>query len=212
VSAAREEILGKVRRAAGPPATPRAADFAAISRDYVQAGTLDLAGRIELLTDRLNDYGAGVYPTTRAELAATIAKAVSARGKHRLVIPGGLSRDWLPDSLEFIPDVGLDYRDLDASDGTVTGCMLAIALTGSIVLTHGGQEGRRALTLVPDYHLCVIFAEQVVETVPEAMRAMHAAGAGLVTTIAGPSATADIEMTRVKGVHGPRVLDVILVL
>jgi L-lactate dehydrogenase complex protein LldG len=94
---------------------------------------------------------------------------------------------------------------------TVTGCTVAIARTGSIVLCHDGHEGRRALTLIPDYHLCIVGADQIVETVPEGLRHPRVAGASLVTTISGPSATADIEMTRIKGVHGPRTLDVVIV-
>ena len=105
--------------------------------------------------------------------------------------------------------------DLDSSDGAVTGCSGAIARTGTILLRHAGADGRRALTLIPDYHLCVVFAAQVVETVPEGLaRAWAGSGTGvplLLTTISGPSATADIEMTRIKGVHGPRTLDVVLV-
>jgi L-lactate dehydrogenase complex protein LldG len=100
---------------------------------------------------------------------------------------------------------------LDSGDGTITGCTVAIAPTGTIVLCHGDREGRRALTLIPDDHLCVVFMEQVVETVAEGLRQPEVARSALITTISGPSATADIEMTRIKGVHGPRTLDVVLV-
>jgi L-lactate dehydrogenase complex protein LldG len=210
MSAAKEEILERIRRAVG--AQPeRAADYAAIPRTYQQSGSLDRAACLDLLADRLRDYEAGVYRCARAELPATIAQAATARGKRRLLIPAGLPREWLPGTLDFIPDGPHDYADLNASEGVLTACATAIAMTGSIVLGHSPAEGRRALTLVPDYHLCVVFAEQVVETVPEAMRRIHEAGARLITTIAGPSATADIEMIRIKGVHGPRTLDVILV-
>ncbi|MGD0498220.1 MAG: LUD domain-containing protein [Bryobacteraceae bacterium] len=211
MSAAREEILDRIRRAVGARPADRMADYAAVPREYRQCGSLDPAACLDLLADRLRDYEAGVYRCARADLPAMIAQAATARGKHRLLIPAGLPREWLPETLEFIADRPHDYAELDASEGALTACAAAIATTGSIVLGHSPTEGRRALTLVPDYHLCVVFAGQVVETVPEAMRRMHEAGARLITTIAGPSATADIEMTRVKGVHGPRTLDAILV-
>src|SRR5262249_26463144 len=103
------------------------------------------------------------------------------------------------------------YDALDQSDGVLTGCTLAIASTGSLVIRHEAAQGRRALTLVPDYHLCIVDETQIVETVPEAIRLLMAEAAGAATIISGPSATSDIEMTRIKGVHGPRTLDVILV-
>ena len=113
--------------------------------------------------------------------------------------------------MQAIPDQDLSYDALDRSEGVLTGCSVAIASTGTIVLRHGAGEGRRALTLVPDYHVCVVFRDQVLQTVPEAMRQLAALRPALVTTISGPSATADIEMTRIRGVHGPRTLDVVLV-
>jgi L-lactate dehydrogenase complex protein LldG len=211
MSGAREEILEKIRRAVGARPPDRAADYAAIPRAYRQSGSLGRAALLDLLADRLRDYGARVYRCGRAELPATIAAAAAARGKRRLLIPWGLPPEWLPQELEFLADQPYEYAELDRAEGALTGCAAAIALTGSLALTHSAAEGRRALTLVPDYHLCVVFAEQVFETVPEALRSVRAAGAPLVTTISGPSATADIEMTRVEGVHGPRALDVILV-
>jgi L-lactate dehydrogenase complex protein LldG len=112
---------------------------------------------------------------------------------------------------EFIPDRGLDFCELDHSEGVLTGCAVAIAMSGTIILKHSPGKGRRALTLIPDYHLCIVKAEQVVETVPEGIRSLGDQTSMPITTISGPSATADIEMTRIKGVHGPRTLDVILV-
>ncbi len=208
---AREEILAKIRRAVGLRPMDRVADYASIARDYRTSATLDGDALLGLFIDRLRDYGAGVYRCGRAELPAAIAQAAAARGKRRLLVPSGLPKDWLPDEIEFIADRPHDHAELDAAEGALTGCAAAIATTGSIALTHSGAEGRRAVTLVPDYHLCVVLAEQVMETVPEAFRRLHAAGAGVITTISGPSATSDIEMTRVQGVHGPRTLDVILV-
>jgi L-lactate dehydrogenase complex protein LldG len=211
MSEAKTEILEKIRRAVGPRAAQREADYAAIPRRYRQSGSLDRAALVDLLEARLRDYGAGIYRTSRADLAGAVARAAEARGKSRLLVPAGVPRDWLPASLEFVPSESADYAALDGAEGALTGCAAAIATTGSIVIRHSDGEGRRALTLVPDYHLSVVFADQVVETVPEALRRMHEAGVGLVTTIAGPSATTDIEMTRIQGVHGPRTLDVVLV-
>jgi L-lactate dehydrogenase complex protein LldG len=128
-----------------------------------------------------------------------------------MVVPPGFPREWLPHGWEFVVDDGLSHQDLDRIDGVLTTCTVAIALTGTIVLQHSPGEGRRVLTLVPDYHLCVVEAEQIVETVPEGIRRLCALNPSVATTISGPSATADIEMTRIRGVHGPRTLDVILV-
>ena len=118
---------------------------------------------------------------------------------------------WLPAGIEFVPDEDLSFDFLDRSEGVLTGCSFAIASTGTIVLGHAAGEGRRALTLIPDYHLCVVHAGQVVQTVPQAIRGAAERRPSLLTTISGPSATADIEMTRIRGVHGPRTLDVVLV-
>jgi L-lactate dehydrogenase complex protein LldG len=117
----------------------------------------------------------------------------------------------LDTTLTFSRDRNLSYEDLDRSEGILTTCAVAIALTGTIILRHS-RDGRRALTLIPDYHLCIVRTAQVVETVPEAIRSIETPGASPLTTISGPSATSDIEMTRIKGVHGPRKLAVILVL
>ena len=106
---------------------------------------------------------------------------------------------------------GVAYAEIDRGQGVITGCVAAIAFTGTIILQHGARDGRRALSLIPDYHLCVVFADQVVETVSEGFDRLEGMETSPLTTVSGPSATADIEMARVKGVHGPRFLDVILV-
>ena len=128
----------------------------------------------------------------------------------RLGVPPGLLEGWRPDGIELVEDHGLSARDLDALDGALTGCALAIAETGTIVLDGGERSGRRALTLVPDLHVCVVERAQVVATVPEAIRALDG-GRGPFTFVSGPSATSDIELDRVEGVHGPRRLEVLLV-
>lgn len=211
MNGSRAEILERIRHAIGERAASRAADYSTIPRAYRAEGALDEAGRLALFVERLEHYQVAVHHCTRQEIATTVAQALTAHDKHRLVRPHDLDAEWLPAGFEFVPDFELTYNDLDGSDGVLTGCTLGIALTGSLVLCHGRGEGRRALTLVPDYHLCVVYADRIVETVPEAMRRLHEIRPRLVTTIAGPSATADIEMTRIRGVHGPRTLDVILV-
>jgi L-lactate dehydrogenase complex protein LldG len=123
----------------------------------------------------------------------------------------GLRLEWLPGGVEFVVDEGLSAAELDGFDGVMTGATLAIAETGTVVLQNVAGQGRRAVTLVPDYHLCLVRVDDVVETVPEAMERLQATAELATTFVSGPSATADIEMTRIKGVHGPRFLDVILI-
>jgi L-lactate dehydrogenase complex protein LldG len=128
-----------------------------------------------------------------------------------MVIPDGVPASWLPDGFSFESAAKFDNYQLDRVDGVLTGCTVAIAETGSIVLQHASAQGPRILSLVPDYHLCVVFANQVVETVPESFAHLEGTSSLPTTFFSGPSATADIEMTRIKGVHGPRFLDVVLV-
>jgi L-lactate dehydrogenase complex protein LldG len=210
MSGAREEVLAAIRRVVQISSSPREAEYAAISREYPVCGSLDECARLNLLERRLSDYNAAVYRCAESETTDAIARALRARNKKSLMIPRGLPRKWLPEGFLFTADDGFSYEELDGSEGVLTGCALAIAQTGTIVLRHSGPEGRRALTLIPDYLLCIVRAARVVETVVEGMRAIAGFGSDPVTTISGPSATSDIEMTRVKGVHGPRTLDVIL--
>ena len=215
MSSAKEEMLARLRRAladAGPRMPEdRAREYESLPRLYRQIGAMELTARLALLEDRLHDYNALVYRCAEAEIAGTVAQALSARGKRGLVIPPGLPAAWLPAGFEFRTDDGLSYDELDHAEGVLTGCATAIAFTGTIILRHGSGEPRRALTLIPDYHLCVVKAGQVVETVAEGLRRVNEFRTSPLTTISGPSATSDIEMTRVKGVHGPRTLDVVLV-
>ena len=214
MNAAREEMLRRVGAAlaATPRRPPAAPGPPAYRRSDERAGD-DL---LDLLADRLEDYGARVQ-RVRAdtkEIAAAIGDACRLRGTRRVVIPADLPPAVLPEDVEAVVDAQLSARDLDAVDGVVTGCALAIAETGTIALDGGFAQGRRALTLLPDHHVCVVHADQVVGLVPEAIEALRR---GVVedrrpiTLISGPSATSDIELRRVEGVHGPRKLDVILV-
>jgi L-lactate dehydrogenase complex protein LldG len=210
MSSARSEILERIRDATGGSTPAREAEYAAIPRNYVRSGSLNPAERLDLLVDRLHDYGAAVFYSREGEVASWVKEALIIRQKQSLLIPRDLPRAWLPEGFNFFRE-GASYEEVDRSEGVLTDCALAIAMTGSIVLRHSAGDARRALSLIPDYHLCVVFGNQVVETVPEGIEQMNAFAQIPITTIAGPSATADIEMIRVKGVHGPRTLDVILV-
>jgi L-lactate dehydrogenase complex protein LldG len=167
---------------------------------------------LELLEDRLRDYDATVVRCERDGVARSVAGMLSERGKRRLVVvPAGFVPEWLPVGFEFVVDEELPAMELDGVDGVVTGSTVAIAETGTVVLQNVAGQGRRAATLVPDYHLCLVRVEDVVETVPEALDRLRGTSGLATTFVSGPSATADIEMTRIKGVHGPRFLDVILI-
>jgi L-lactate dehydrogenase complex protein LldG len=209
--AAKSAILSRIKDAIGARPESAAQGHATIERSYTRTPASSREACLALFVDRLLHYQVVVRRIVRAEIAATVAATLAVRARSRLVVPADLDRSWLPEGIAAVPDRGLGYHQLDASEGVLTACSLGIAATGTIVLRHGPGEGRRALTLIPDYHLCVVMAEQVVETVPEAFRWLAAERPALITTISGPSATADIEMTRVRGVHGPRTLDVLIV-
>lgn len=211
VNSGKDEIFQRIRRERNNASYDRADDYAAVPREYAVSGNLDVESRLNLFAERLSDYDVAVYRCSNMHLPEKIAQALAAHSKHRLLVPQGLPDEWLPQTFEFVRDSGLSYEEIDRSEGVITGCIVAVALTGTIMLRHSIGEGRRALTLIPDYHLCVVHADQVVETVPEGIRKISEFAGVSITTISGPSATSDIEMTRVKGVHGPRVMDVIVV-
>lgn len=211
-SEARMRILARI---AGdrPERTPaRAAmEYALLPRDYRRAGSLNLEERLQLFEDRLRDYDAGVHRATPATLSAAIGELLTLRRARRIAVPGDFPASLLPPGFEFLPGDGLSAQELDGLDGTVCACAVAIAVSGSLVLQNAAGQGPRKLSLVPDYLLCIVRADQLVETAPEAFDRLAAASSLPTTFISGPSATADIEMTRIRGVHGPRVLDVVLV-
>jgi L-lactate dehydrogenase complex protein LldG len=212
--AARDEVLARIRTALGSSAPANAPGGQAppvdpVPRTYRTSGDLGTGQLLDLLAERLRDYGCTVRRTTPGQLMTAIAEALDRRSARRIVVPPGLDLAGLSAGTEIVADDGLSPAALDAVDGVITGAAVAIAETGTIVLDGSPDQGRRALSLVPDYHLCVVRAEQVVGLVPEAL-ARLAPGRPL-TWISGPSATSDIELERVQGVHGPRTLDVILV-
>ena len=215
---AREEVLRRIRAATGVASAADAgavgAEWDALPRNYKRTGSLERATVLDMLEDRLRDYDATVVRVAPEDLAAAIAGALRERSKRRLVVPVGFTElldQPLPSGFEFVVDDGMTADELDGFEGVVTGSTVAIAETGTIVLQYVAGQGRRAATLIPDYHLCVVRAGDVVETVPEAMALLQSTAALATTFVSGPSATADIEMTRIKGVHGPRFLDVLLV-
>jgi L-lactate dehydrogenase complex protein LldG len=206
----REAILERIRAGLGPTSEP-APDYAALPRPYAHAGQLDTAARLHLLLERLRDYETNVVEADAASVPQTILTILRDNRQKKVIVADGLPSQLLPTDFKFLPESQASVQDLDDCDGIVTLCTVAIAWTGTIGLTHGPGEGARRLTLLPDRHLCVVRADQVVETVPEAFDRLAASTTPLLTLISGPSATADIEMTRIRGVHGPRSLDVVLV-
>ncbi len=211
---ARSAVLQRVRSALGASydaaLANATADWAAIPRTYDRAPRLNVAEKLQLLEERLLDYDAEVTRVAESEISNAIAQVLTARGRLRMLVAPGLPAHWLPADLTFTGDHELTPHELDGFDGVLTTATLAIAETGSLVLQNAPGQGRRAATLVPDFHLCVVRAEDVVENVPEAFARLGSTSTLPTTFISGPSATADIEMTRIKGVHGPRFLHVLL--
>ncbi|MGA2250126.1 LutC/YkgG family protein [Terracidiphilus sp.] len=209
MSSAREEILARVRKACPGDVEDVAAGYSRIARQYQQTAKLGRDEILSLFTERLIEYDAHVYRAREGEVAAMCGELFARRNARRIVVPGDLPAEWLSGA-EFVVDEDLDARALDRVDGVMTGATLAIAETGTIVLQNARAQGRRAISLVPDYHLCVVRERDVVETVVEGMRLLEATRHLPTTLFSGPSATADIEMTRIKGVHGPRFVDVVI--
>ena len=192
---ARDEVLARVKAALGDaPIVPE------VPRDYHAPGTA--AADVALFCERVADYKANVHRVAAGDVKRVVAEVLAGHGAENVV-----------GTIEGFDDVRLGPRELDALDGVVTGCALGIAETGTIVLDGGERSGRRALTLVPDLHVCVVAEDQIVASVPDAVdRLGEAARAGRpITLVSGPSATSDIELDRVEGVHGPRRLEVLVV-
>jgi L-lactate dehydrogenase complex protein LldG len=211
---ARSELLQRVRSALQDvPQAEQLMDIA-VERGYRMAADAPREHVIDQFVERMREYKAHVRVVMPEELSAAIADACAARGVRRLLAPMDIPQEWLPAGVGALLDNGVSYAEIDGVDGVLTGCALGIAQTGTIVLDGGPRQGRRVLTLLPDYHLCVVDADQIVGLVPEAVarlapavRDQHRA----LTWISGPSATSDIELNRVEGVHGPRTLEVIVV-
>ena len=184
-----------------------------VPRDYRRSSERSRDEIVDLFAERVGEYRASVHRAAPSDAADLIAELCREREAKRLIAPEGLPEAWRPSGVELVADDDLSPHDLDQLDGALTGCALAIAETGVIVLDGGPGQGRRALTLVPDYHLCVVTEEQVADLVTEAIERLEpAVSAGRpLTFVAGPSATSDIELNRVEGVHGPRTLHVLVI-
>ncbi|CAL9281600.1 LutC/YkgG family protein [Streptomyces sp. SudanB66_2053] len=206
----RERILGRVRRALAD--VPPGEDVPVV-RDYLREhGERTVEETVELLAENLADYRAVVHRTDAGSLPGVVAGLLAARGASTVLVPPGLDEGWLAAAeVTRVPDeAGSTPHELDAVDSVVTACAVAVAETGTIVLDGSPDQGRRRISLIPDHHICVVrVPDQVVASVPQALERL--APARPLTWISGPSATSDIELDRVEGVHGPRTLEVVLV-
>ncbi|MFF9060696.1 lactate utilization protein C [Streptomyces sp. NPDC101213] len=212
----RERILGRVRRAlADVPRgdSPHKGYEDAVARDYLREhGERSVAETVELLAENLADYRAVVHRTDEEGLPLLVMRLLAERGPRYVLVPPGLPPEWMSaaDPTRVHDRAVSTPRELDGVESVVTGCALAVAETGTIVLDGSPDQGRRRITLVPDHHICVVrVPDQVVASVPQALERLDPARP--LTWISGPSATSDIELDRVEGVHGPRTLEVILV-
>jgi L-lactate dehydrogenase complex protein LldG len=196
-------------------ARPAEIDYDDIRREYRTTSDSDIAELTELLIDRLVDYRALVRQCPVDDLPAEITNALENRAARTVVAPMDLDPSWTASFSGRVltdgpsADDQLSVSELDGVDGVITSCAVAIAETGTLILDGSAGQGRRVLTLIPDYHLCVVFADQIVHDVPQALSRLEATRP--LTMISGPSATSDIELNRVEGVHGPRTLEVIIV-
>lgn len=204
---AKEVMLARIRASIDHAPEPPQAFYAIRER-----GERDHTAVLEDFIERLLEYKARVTQTHTVDLPAAISEACQQHDIRQLVVPADLPAAWIPEGVIALRDEPpLSLSELDTASGVLTGCALAIAQTGTIILDGGANQGRRALSLVPDRHLCVVRAEQVVGWVPEAIAKLAERATRPMTLISGPSATSDIELNRVEGVHGPRTLHVFLV-
>lgn len=219
---ARAEMLRRIRAALADIPHDETPDTVAVKRDYIQSEPVERDELVRRFVERVSEYKAQVRAVREDHLARSIANACATRSVKQLAVPADIPTTWQTDltvgGVELLRDdantAPLSYGQLDSSDGVLTGCALAIAQTGTIVLDAGAYQGRRVLTLLPDYHLCIVYEDQIVGMVPQAIERLTDAAREQrrpITFISGPSATSDIELNRVEGVHGPRTLEVLVV-
>jgi len=216
-ASAKDEILSRVRNALRDVPADELPEHITIERNYRQRGEETREEIVQLFINRLEDYNAGVHRIREAEIPASVAQLVEQYALNKLVMPADIPEAWLPADLPVLRDgqTPLTNEQIGESNSAVlTACANAIAQTGSIVLDGGPLQGRRVLSLLPDYAFCVVREDQIVGLVPEAITQLRDAITQRhqpITFISGPSATSDIELSRVVGVHGPRHLDVLLI-
>jgi L-lactate dehydrogenase complex protein LldG len=217
MSEAKRVILDRVQKAlSNVPDAEQPAD-AAVPRTYLKQGKRTVEERVALFIKRLSEYKATVKRVDQGSLVEVITKSCRSEKVDQLTIPEGFPQQWIPDTVNPLFDkaaLPLSYQALDNADGVISTCALAIAQTGTIMLDAGEGQGRRALTLLPDYHICIVREHQIVELVPEGFAYVESVvkkKGPPITLISGPSATSDIELNRVEGVHGPRRLEVLVI-
>ncbi len=219
MSTSREEILKRVRTALKDVPDDEGARNQPADRGYRRESRMSTEDRVRQFAEHVNEYNARVTRLKESELVESIIASCARENVSKLVVPAGINENWLPRDqagLTLLQDgpEPLSYQQLDESDAVLTGCYLAVAQTGTIVLNGGAGQGRRVLTLLPDFHLCIVRTDQIVGIVPEAFSGLDKLvkeSGPPITLISGPSATSDIELDRVEGVHGPRRLEVFIV-
>ncbi|MEU0224597.1 lactate utilization protein C [Streptomyces sp. NPDC006284] len=208
----RERVLGRVRRALADVPDDARPYEEAVARDYLREhGQRSVRETVDLLAENLADYRAIVHRTDEEELPLLIMRLLAQRGPRYVLVPPGLPPEWMSaaDPTRVHDRAVSTPHELDRVESVVTGCAVAVAETGTIVLDGSPDQGRRRITLIPDHHICVVrVPDQVVSSVPEALERIDPKRP--LTWISGPSATSDIELDRVEGVHGPRTLEVVL--
>jgi len=212
VSEARSAILARLQGALADVPLGENPSSDAVERRYTRTADVSPDQLVDTFAERVSGYKVTVWRAPRDQAAGQVAEILQGRGFKRILLPPGFPADLEPHGLDLLRDESLSNEAIASADGVLTTCAAAIAQTGTIVLDHGAGQGRRALTLLPDYHLCLVERERIVALVPEAVARTEAAvQAGRpLTFVSGPSATSDIELNRVEGVHGPRTLDVLI--
>jgi L-lactate dehydrogenase complex protein LldG len=216
MSKAKDSILNSVHEALKNVPDEEQPEDVEVPRNYRQKGELSGDDIINLFAERIGEYKATVQRVSSDELVNVITESCRREKVGKLVASHDFPQNWLPGSVIPLiddPQSPLSHQELDSSDGVITTCALAVAQTGTIFLDAGEGQGRRVLTLLPDYHICIVRESQIVELIPEGFAHFESSvkeNGRPITSISGPSATSDIELNRVEGVHGPRRLEVLI--